>query len=176
MVSIWTAFSDHAHAAVDWAERHAGLGGWVGAVGSIIAIFVTWLLSRREYLRTVRQQGALKRAEIDLILRMVSDFEKLFQRYVGFVVAGRPEAINFNAQHSNDAEYHAMIDLAHLPVVAWPSFRAFANFKRYWSRSLRVLETSQSQPINTEFFRIRLREHDEALSGLMTALEAVKII
>jgi hypothetical protein len=32
---------------LDWFEKHAGLGGWVGA---IVAIFVTWGLARAESL------------------------------------------------------------------------------------------------------------------------------
>ena len=33
------------------AERHSGLGVWVGAIGAIAAIFAAWLLARAEYLR-----------------------------------------------------------------------------------------------------------------------------
>jgi hypothetical protein len=74
----------------------------------------------------------------------------------------------------NDAEYHGMIDLADLPVVNWPSLQAYANFKRYWSRSLRVLETSQSQPINREAFALRLKEHDGVFPHLIDSLDATK--
>lgn len=176
MQPLWIALSTYAQAALDWVDRHPGLGGWVGAIGAILAIFVTWYLARREYLRTVRQQTALREVQIDLVLSIISDFESLLQGYVGLVHACRPEAINFHAHHSSDAEYNGMIDLAQLTVVNWPSLQTFVAFKRYWSRSLRVLETSQSQPINTDVFRLRLRQHDEALANLTDALEAVRKI
>jgi hypothetical protein len=35
---------------LDWFEKHAGLGGWVGA---IVAIFVTWGLARAESLANI---------------------------------------------------------------------------------------------------------------------------
>lgn len=34
---------------LNWTEKHAGLGGWVGTLGAITAIFVTWALARSEY-------------------------------------------------------------------------------------------------------------------------------
>jgi hypothetical protein len=30
---------DYVHPLVEWPERHPGLGGWVGALGAILAIF-----------------------------------------------------------------------------------------------------------------------------------------
>jgi hypothetical protein len=164
--------SDYAHATVVWADRHPGLGGWAGAIGAILAIFVAWNLARREYLRTARQRAAFRREEIDLIEKIISDFERvLLQPYAEAVIAGRPEAYQFHGRHMYDAEYHGMIDLADLPVVNWPSLQAYANFKRYWSRSLRVLETSQSQPINREAFALRLKEHDEVFPHLIDSLD-----
>lgn len=181
MESFWSTLSSFAqlardcgHVAIDWAERHSGLGGWVGAIGSIIAIFVAWYLARREYLRIWRRQAMLRSQEIDLIQQIISDFESLVQSYVEAALAGRPEANNFNALHSSDAQYHGMIDLAHLPVIHWPSLQAFANFKRYWFKSLRLLETSQIQPINRDTLGLRLKEHDEALPDLRETLEVAR--
>src|SRR5277367_5088551 len=123
MESFWSTLSsyaelarDYGHVAVDRAERHSGLGGWVGALGSILAIFVAWYLARREYLRIWRRQAMLRSQEIDLIQQIILDFESLVQSYVEAALGGRPEANNFNAIHSNDATYLGMIDLAHLPV------------------------------------------------------------
>jgi hypothetical protein len=175
MESFRLTLFDYGRAAVAWTDRHPGLGGWGGAIGSIIAIFVAWYLARREYLRTRRQHATFRREEIELIEKVISDFEQaLLQPYAEAVVAGRPEAYQFRSHHMNDAEYHGMIDLADLPVVNWPSLHAYTNFKRYWSRSLRVLETSQSQPINREMFALRLREHDEVLPRLIDSLNATK--
>ena len=178
MESFWSTLSsyaelarDYGHIAIDWAERHSGLAGWVGALGSILAIFIAWYLARREYLRIWRRQAMLRSQEIDLIQQIILDFETLVQSYVEAALAGGPEANNFNALHSNDAPYLGMIDLARLPVIHWPSLQAYDNFKRYWSRSLRLLETSQIQPISRETLALRLKEHDVALPDLRETLE-----
>jgi purine-cytosine permease-like protein len=49
---------------LDWTEKHAGLGGWVGALGAVFAIFVTWGLARAEYLRMRRQEKVKNRAKL----------------------------------------------------------------------------------------------------------------
>jgi hypothetical protein len=36
-------------------DDHAGLGGWIGAIGAIVAIFAAWGLARSEYRRTRRE-------------------------------------------------------------------------------------------------------------------------
>ena len=48
----------------DWFERHASLGGWVGAVGAIAAIFAAWLLAQTEYLRAQRLEDGRVNAQI----------------------------------------------------------------------------------------------------------------
>jgi len=175
MESFGFTLLDYVHGAVAWTDRHPGLGGWVGAIGSIIAIFVAWYLARREYVRTRHHYDTFRREEIELIEKIISDFERvLLQPFAEAVVSGRPEAYQFQTHHMNDVEYHCMIDLAGLPVVNWPSLQAYARFKRYWSRSLRVLETSQNQPVNSETFALRLREHDEVFPRLIDALNATK--
>lgn len=59
-----------------------GLGGWLGAIGAIIAIFVTWSIARSEYLRVQRIEAERVNSEIALFARTASDFQPLVTRYI----------------------------------------------------------------------------------------------
>lgn len=126
---------------VDLAEKHAGLGGWVGAVGAILAIFVTWGLARAEYLRTKRQAIARQRAGIRLMRMVIFDFDlKIMQPYIKALQDDNDTSIDgYYARRQNYAEVHAMIDLAHLPVTEWPAVDSYFFFKRYWFNSTQLL-------------------------------------
>src|SRR4051812_19158538 len=56
-----------------WAEKHSGLGGWVGAIGSIIAIIAAWMISRYEYMRDKRKEVERINKNIDLIIKITDD-------------------------------------------------------------------------------------------------------
>jgi hypothetical protein len=98
-------------AVFDWTEKHPGLGGWVGAVGSILAILAAWYLARREYLRIKRQTAARRRAEIDLIGTVISEFDAIVKRYADAAITDKPEALHFFNNHMNDSELNGMYDL-----------------------------------------------------------------
>lgn len=133
---------------LDWAERHAGLGGWVGAIGAVIAIFVTWGLSRAEYLRTRNHEIARERAAILLLKRVLFDFDlKIMQPYFEAVVNDSALASGYYRRHFNDSQMAAMTDLAHLPVTEWPTVNSYFYFKRYWQNSLVLLKIYE-QPGN----------------------------
>ena len=119
---------------LEWPEKHPGLGGWVGAVSTFIAIFVTWGLARAEYLRTRRQERTRTRAEIDLIMRIITDFETQVQRYKD-LGQDNAEALSFKAVHRDDVDWHSMRDLASIPVTNWPTLDIYTEFKRYWRAS-----------------------------------------
>jgi hypothetical protein len=157
---------------VDWTEKHAGLGGWVGALGAIVAILVAWALARAEYRRTRKQFLKRKRDEIDLIGSIVSQYDNLVQNFARAVSANESTANLFKSRHANDAEMHSMRDLAHVPVTSWPSLDAYACFKQYWHKSNQALDTSNMSPINREDAERKLKENDEGLLALRRALES----
>jgi len=116
-----------------WAEKHSGLGGWVGAIGSLLAILAAWLLARGEYMRTQKKAATRRKEEIDLISKVIADFEALLYPYISALWAGsQAKLVGFYAQHINDSEHHGMRDLAHIPVTQWPSLPAYVSFKRSW--------------------------------------------
>lgn len=170
LTSIPLQFNAYVHEIAAWSERHAGLGAWVGAAGAILAIFATWGLARAEYLRNKRQRRARKRSEIELMGKIISDFEALVKRYVTAAIAKDSAAIGFYHKHLNEAELHSMSDLAHIPVTSWPSLDAYASFKRYWFFALQVLETSNISPINVDDLRLKLEAHDYWLNHTNGAL------
>jgi hypothetical protein len=164
----------YVHDVLEWTERHAGLGGWVGAAGAVIAIFVTWGLARAEYLRTRRQERARRLAEIDLLTRIVTTFESQIQRYKD-LGQDDPEAAGFNNSHMNDPEWHSMRDLAFMPVTSWPTLETYAEFKRYWFASTNFTQMAGITNANkAELYDQWRRAHDESFSKLMTLLRSAR--
>ena len=172
MEPFFSGLAHYVEVAFDWTEKHPGLGGWVGAVGSILAILAAWSLARREYQRTKRQAAARRRREVDVILQIISDFEALVRSYTDAAAANDWMANSFYRRHGNDAEVHGMADLARLPIISWPSFETYASFRRYWFFSVRVLETSESSPIDVDDLRLKLRDHDLWLANIRRGLLA----
>jgi hypothetical protein len=128
--------------AAKWTESHAGLGGWVGAAGSLIgaigallAIWATWIIARREYNRAIKQEMDKRRGEIDLILRIITAFEMQIHQYQASN-ENDPKLFSFYDAHSKDPEWQSMADLASLPVTNWPALEIYMEFKRYWQISI----------------------------------------
>jgi hypothetical protein len=157
---------------LDWTEKHAGLGGWVGGLGAVLAVLLTWGLARAEYLRNRRQAAARTRSEIDLINRIISDFElTIYKPYVELAMVNDAGASGFELRHANDPEMDGMRDFAFVPVTQWPSVESYACFKRYWFTSISILRTSNTSPINRDDLSKRLKDHDTSLDDLRIALE-----
>ena len=154
-----------------WTDKYAGLAGWVGAIGAIIAILFTWWLARAEYLRTRRQDIARLRGEIDLITRIISEFEMKMTQFIELQRTDDLEAANYYTKHLNDPEFHSMRDLAHLPVSNWHSLEAYGEFKRYWYACIKLGESAGINNVDRQaIFDDWKRRHDESLPKLMTAL------
>jgi hypothetical protein len=147
----------------------------VGAVGSVVAIFAAWGLARAEYLRTKKQAIARRKTEIELISKIISDFEAVVQRYARAAKEDSEEALKFYSKHMNGSEWHAMCDLAHLPVTGWPSLESYASFKQYWFFSLKTLETSHSATIDKNELEMQLKQHDVWLTKVRNALKAAPL-
>jgi len=159
------------------ADLHSGLASWIGAIGALLAILLAWLLARWEYRRDRRDAATRKRAEIELISKIVLDFEtKLMAGYVVALKANNQPLLlsfaGFYNKHKNDPEWHSMRDLAFVPVIAWPSLEAYARFKQYWFISNEILNTSNNPGFNSTFnFSEALSEHDTRHVELTTALQ-----
>ena len=154
--SLRLDISDRWRRLLYWAERHAGLGGWVGAIGAIIAIFVTWSLARSEYLRTLQVEHARMNAEISLIREAAAEFDPIVQQYIKLYEARDPRAKDYyGTELLNDPRVGRMTDLGSMPITQWPSMESYDAFKRYLFASTRLLQTSvDANPITSTEQRI----------------------
>jgi hypothetical protein len=127
---------------LEWCEEHAGLGGWVGALGAVIAIFVTWGLARSEYLRTQRLEDARANTEINLIFRTAAEFDPIVQQYITLSKANDANAPEYYNKHLNDSQMSRMVDFNKMPITQWPSVESYDAFKRYFFAAITLMETS----------------------------------
>ena len=168
--SLRLDISDRWRRLLYWAERHAGLGGWVGAIGAIIAIFVTWSLARSEYLRTLQVEHARMNAEISLIREAAAEFDPIVQQYIKLYEARDPRAKDYyGTELLNDPRVGRMTDLGSIPITQWPSMEAYDAFKRYLFVSTELLQTSVdvSPIVSTE---LRIADYEGKLQTLNMAL------
>jgi hypothetical protein len=156
-------------AITEWCEKHAGLGGWVGALGAIIAIFVTWGLARAEYSRAKRLEAARLNEEIALFERITRDFNPVVVRYLELVDANDREAIDYRGKHDGTPKWSRMADLNWMPVTQWPSVASYDSFKRYFTAACRLLETPPFQA--PERLRERRQDFEGTFDELQRALE-----
>jgi len=159
---------------LDWTEKHAGFGSWIGAIGAVGAIFVTWALSRAEYLRVRRQEHARRRREVDLIATVIHEFDELMKGYIRAAKEQSTGVNDFYQEHINHPNFLGMRDLADMPLISWPSSDLFMMFKLYWSSSLRLLELSKSSVIRKPEFRFGLQSYEVAMRALQVALRATR--
>lgn len=153
-----------------WTDRHAGLGGWVGAIGALLAILAAWIIARQEYNRAKRQVRERRREEIDLITKIVTDFEAQMQQYKALGLNSK-EAAEFDIVHTNDPEAHGMSDLALMPVMQWPTVEMYAEFKRYWFASLTFRKMAATTNANKrELYEEWQKRQDEYLKRLMQSI------
>jgi hypothetical protein len=155
---------------LDWTEKHAGLGGWVGAIGALLAIVVTWIVARLEYSRARRQERLRRRELINLITEIIDKYEAQIQDYMRMGM-DTPEAAAFDRDHANDSEWHSMRDLAFMPVMHWPSVQAYAAFKRYWFASNEFKKIGHLVHANKKAIYNQWKaRHDDAIEELKKSL------
>lgn len=162
---------DDALSIIHWAERHAGLGGWVGAIGAILAIFVTWGLARAEYHRVQRVEADRVNSEIALFVRITSEFQPLVLRYIELVDAHDPEAEGYFQKQQDEARFLRTADLNWMRVTEWPSVESYDAFKRYFLAAYRLMQTplaSTAQPA-MELRKQAFRGTYEALQNALAA-------
>jgi hypothetical protein len=160
--------------ALQWCEEHAGLGGWVGAVGAIFAILAAWWLARSEYLRTQQLEDARVNTEISLISRTASEFDAtMVQRYLVLLKANEPTATGYYNNHLNDSQMSRMVDFSAMPIIQWPSVESYDAFKRYFISSIQLMETSVdvNKSVSVEQ---RRQDYDGTLNILQKTLNAAR--
>jgi hypothetical protein len=164
---------EYALSIADWFEHHAGLGGWVGAIGAITAIFVTWGLARSEYLRVQRIESNRVNSEIALFARITSEFQPLVQRFLELVDANDPKAENYHIQQQDDARFLRAADLNGMPVTQWPSVESYDAFKRYFLASNRLMQTPLTEQAKPTM-EARRTAYDGTYESLQRALAAAR--
>ena len=157
-----------------WFERNAGLGGWIGSVVSVMAIFAAWGLARAEYFRTVRVEYERTNSEISLIVRTADEFDQQVQSYIQAAKSGDLTDGSFYNVHMNDAEFHRIYDLNNMPITQWPSIESYDAFKRYVFAAIKLMETSSDTPRTREIFEGRLEAYEGTLAKAHAALNAAK--
>jgi hypothetical protein len=169
----WMRFTRRVHAIIRWCDHHAGLGGWVGAIGAIIAVFVTWGLARSEYLRVQRLEDGRINLQISLIRRTVSEFDLTVQQYLELLKANDSEAVWYYNKHLQDPERGRMNDFVGMPITQWLSVESYDAFRRYFVETdCLVMMSVDTKPVGTVEQRKQAR--DNALSTLGKALDAAR--
>jgi len=155
----------------DWTEQHAGLGGWLGAIGSIIAIFLAWWLARWEYRRDHKAEVDRRKSQLNMFVQVIEDYEAWIRPYFDDLDARSTFAIDPRRFDANDPRCHAMRDLAHIPVTLWPSVEAYLAFKKYWhaSISVRSIGDDSGEKKSARISAV-LRATEEAIVSLKAAL------
>jgi len=156
---------------LEWIEKRAGLGGWVVALGALLAILFAWIIARAEYLR--RQERAKRRAEIELFLKIITAFEAQVQRFKDLVqkvgLDNHKVGVFYNT-HASDPEWLSMGDLASIPVPNWPTLPIYVEFKRYWVASHQFM--LRGGPVSTPIYVQRQAVHDESFATLKKLLQS----
>jgi hypothetical protein len=168
-----TRWSESWRHTLDWCEKHAGLGGWVGALGAAVANILAWGLARSEYLRLQRVEDARVNAEIALIIRTASDFDPIVRQYILLYRANDPEAKNYYNRQLNDSRMSRMIDFNTTPIAQWPSVESYDAFKRYFLSSMTLMERSVDVDKSIDIEQ-RIKVYEGTLGNLQNALDIAR--
>ena len=155
----------------DWFERHASLGGWVGAVGAIAAIFAAWLLAQIEYLRAQRLEDGRVNAQISLIGNTASQFDPLVQQYIKLALEKDSKVMEYYHKRIDDPRMEKMIDLKTMPISHWPSSEVYHAFNEYLFSSIMLMETSADEGTSIKL-QDRITAYGRKFEALKKALDA----
>ncbi len=173
--SLWATLIERWGLLAAWADQHTSVGSWIGGLGAFAGVLVAWALTRSEYQRDRRREQRWANNEVNLILRIVNDFEGLYAQYVrGLKIADNEALYRFYRVHSQDPKVHSMHDLARLPISQWPSVESYMIFRRYFNAAISVLESSDDRNTAHHPPADELAEHDTWLAKLRDALMGAK--
>jgi len=174
--AIWPWFQS----LVNWTKEQEGLGIWLGAFGTILAIFAAWLLARAEYQRTRRNEKARRAETIDALKDLIARFQASLRQYVDLIRRGDvAEASRYEATHENDPAHLAAADLASAAITFWPSLGTYMRFKEYWACSRELLSLAtvtgpEADPQYAERVHPKLTECVQKCNELIKSLDAAK--
>src|SRR5215470_16916526 len=99
-----------------WIKDSELIAAWVGALGTVLAIFVTWGLSRAEYNRARRVRIREKERWLDGLASIWYYFEgKIISEYLRLVETRYEDSKGFYDLHLNDKELATMKEFSTLP-------------------------------------------------------------
>jgi hypothetical protein len=154
-----------------WFKRHAGLGGWVGAVGAIAAIFAAWLLAQAGYLRPQRLEDGRMNAQISLIGNTASQFDPLVQQYIKLALGNDSKVTEYYHRRIDDPRVEKMIDLNTMPMSHWPSIEVHHAFNEYLFSSIMLMQTSADEDTSIKL-QDRITAYGRKFEALKKALDA----
>ena len=166
MAENWTAF-------LDWFEKHAGLGGWVGAVGALLAIVVTWIIARTEYNRGRQLEKKRVIALMTMIRQAILEYHPIIQKFIELYAADNDEVNDYRGLHAGDPAFARLVDFNRMSVVEWPTVDAYDAFKRYFEISQLLLATPLSD-VGKHVMPDRRKEYETASQNVMSALRATR--
>ena len=170
--AIWPWFDSVAN----WTKEHEGLGVWIGAVGTILAVLAAWLLAHAEYQRTRRNEKARHAEAIEILKNVIARFQSSLRQYVDLVRSGDVlEASSYEASHRNDPVHLAASDLASASVTFWPSLNTYMRFKEYWVCATDLLSSASGRPADrmySERVRPKMDECVQKCNELIKYLDA----
>jgi hypothetical protein len=152
------------------AEQNKGLGGWVGAIGSILAVIFAWLISRAEYMRTIKRENINKNQTIDLIVEAINRYHKI----VGGFDRTAYDYVSYWKGYSSDTINQAMDDLANTNFTSWPSLDCFLLFRKYHNCATNMIECANLMMTKREGITMQCKECEGYYNALMDALERAR--
>jgi hypothetical protein len=159
---------------LEWFEKHAGLGGWVGAVGALLAIIVTWRLARAEYLRAQRLNKECVNEVIALFERITLEFNPIVVRYVELLQNNDPATATYRPEWEENPLWDRAVDLYRMPITQWPSVESYDAYRRYFLAASRALQS------DINYSRDVIARNIDRFSGtyetLQTALKLARAI
>jgi hypothetical protein len=155
----------------EWSEHHSGLAGWVGAFGSIVAVFVAWGIARSEYRRAQRLAFDRLNSEIELFMRVTTEYQTLVGKYVELIAANDPTAEGyFDRVVEDDVRWLRAVDLNRLPVTQWPSVESYDAFRKYFLSAIRLLQTEPQDAVIAQ----RMQAYSGTFEAVQKALMAAR--
>jgi hypothetical protein len=172
---------------LQWAETHAGLGGWVGATGALLAILATWLVANGQMRRDRRARISERKQYVDLISDSITGLENILEPFLVIARSGNiTHQPNFGQRSLTVKNAVAENDFVKIHVKDWPSVGTYRYFRAYWYNTNRALSIAYdlvkmpqpADPIDVQKHSNSIaryvKERDEALMLLRSALHTAR--
>jgi hypothetical protein len=162
------AAGQYLNAVLEAAEKHAGLGGWVGAIGALLAIVVTWNIARAEYNRNRRLERERRRILIKLMREATAEYDPTVRQFIELYNADSGEVADYRGLHAGDPAFARMVDFNRMPVTQWPTVEAYDAFKRYFEIT-QLLQATPLSELGKQVMPDRRKKYQEAHRNLESA-------